>query len=202
MSQFDPSPIIAFVKQHTGHFDSSHDINHVIAVYEKTIEILDSYDIEYDKKLVSLASLLHDICDSKYKSEPDSISEDELREFIQGYYENDLTSVHMIMDIIDNISFSKEKKNGKIKAFDYPYNLYRDAISDADKLEALGIRGIDRCIAYTESHGGKVPDDVIQHCNDKLFILADQYIRTNLGKEYAKILETEMREYLRDKFGV
>jgi hypothetical protein len=108
----------------------------------------------------------------------------------------------MYLHLIDNISFSKEKKNGKIKAFDYPYNLYRDAISDADKLEALGIRGIDRCIAYTESHGGKVPDDVIQHCNDKLFILADQYIRTNLGKEYAKILETEMREYLRDKFGV
>ena len=63
-----------------------------------------------------------------------------------------------------------------------PYQTYRNIISDADKLEALGEVGLRRCMQFSEAHNG----NVIEHCHEKLLkLLPDGFIRTNAGKKLA-----------------
>jgi len=97
------------------------------------------------------------------------------------------------MSIIDNISYSKEVA-GKTTQLPYPYNLYRDAISDADKIDGLDI---NRCIEYTKMKGGKVPEDVIKHCHDKLLkLLPDRFIKTDTGKIMAEPHHEKIQAYV------
>lgn len=179
-----------FIKKSTEGFDSSHDYKHAIIVYLTARRIMDSFEIEYDYDILMFAALLHDVRDHKY---PKSISETALRDFIKLHVPN---KVDIIMKIIDNTSYSREVR-GKREKLDFPYNLYLDSISDADKLQALGAEGIRRCEAFTIASGGKVPDDTVQHCHDKLLRLyPDGFIRTDLGKKLAKPLHDEIVEYV------
>ncbi len=68
--------------------------------------------------------------------------------------------------------------------------LIRDICSDADKLEAIGNVGLERCIKFTKSFNNSLDDIeikklVIDHCNEKLLKLKDQFIRTDPGKMMA-----------------
>jgi len=78
------------------------------------------------------------------------------------------------------ISFSAEKKNG-MRYFEEilgpDWSLIRDIVSDADKLEALGNIGIERCHKYTcETHPDLPEEEIIKlmhtHAEEKLFKLA------------------------------
>jgi hypothetical protein len=86
-----------------------------------------------------------------------------------------------VLNIIDNISYSEEAK-GKLITLQEPYQTYRDIISDADKIEALGEVGLRRCIQFSEAHNG----NVIEHCHEKLLkLLPNGFIRTESGKKLA-----------------
>ena len=80
--------------------------------------------------------------------------------------------------LIDNVSFSKEDKirKGLCSAPEiYPeLHPYLQALRDADRLEAIGQIGIERCIEFTKSIGGNVPADVVTHCYEKLLRLYDE----------------------------
>ena len=57
------------------------------------------------------------------------------------------------------------------------------ALRDADRLEAIGPEGIRRCQVFTESRGGKVPEDVVVHCHEKLLRLYNEhFICTEEGR--------------------
>ncbi|AYV75555.1 MAG: putative HD superfamily hydrolase [Terrestrivirus sp.] len=185
--------VINFVSEVTKQFDESHDVTHAICVYNNTMNIINSmknnFDFDYD--IVMMASLLHDVCDYKY---PNSITRNELEAFILSQVSKEKTKI--ILDIIDNISYSKEMK-GQLVELISPYNIYRDVISDADKIEALGQVGINRCITFTRERGGKVPEDVITHCHEKLLrLLPERFIRTEEGKCMAKPFHDEIVEYV------
>ena len=99
----------------------------------------------------------------------------------------------IVIDIIENISYSKEIR-GQRKNVHQPY---LDIISDADRLEAIGEVGITRCIAYTKAIHGRVPSDVVTHCHEKLLRLyKDGFIRTKTAREMAEPLHKVIEEYV------
>jgi len=181
------SKLYNFVKDSTSSFDESHDINHAFAVYINTMLIANE-NMEID--ILTYTSMLHDVCDHKY---PQSIKKEKLIEFINQ--ELGEQKCNRVIKIIDNISFSKQIK-GLRETLNYPDNIYLDIISDADRLEAIGQVGLDRCIAYTKATNGLIPEDVIKHCHEKLLLLKDHYIVTKKGKELAQPLHEVIENYI------
>ena len=169
--------VLEFIKIHTSSYDESHDFNHALSVFEncKKIIILEKlHDFDFD--LIAYAALLHDVCDHKYKS---SISKENLFDFVADNL--GMERATHVLSIINNISYSQEVK-GKLEKLEEPYQTYRNIISDADKLEALGEVGLRRCMQFSEAHNG----NVIEHCHEKLLkLLPDGFIRTNAGKKLA-----------------
>lgn len=182
--------LLDFVSIHTSTFDTSHDVHHAVSVYKNAVDIAQHDFPLMDNKILMYACLLHDVCDHKYEH---SISKEDRNKFIEETLNNKEQS-KCVIDVIENISYSQEAK-GLRKTLEYPNCVYQDIVSDADKLEALGQVGLDRCIAFTLAKGGKVPDDVIEHCHEKLLKLKDNFIRTNRGKELAEPLHNIILEY-------
>lgn len=183
--------LLKFVTLHTKEFDSSHDVHHAVAVYRNALDIA-KYDYLFlNQRILMYACLLHDVCDHKYNH---SLSKEDRNAFIQNQLVNPVES-QCVIDVIENISYSQEAK-GLRKTLPFPDCMFQDIVSDADKLEALGQVGLDRCIAFTHATGGKVPDEVIQHCHEKLLKLKDNYIRTTRGKELAIPLHQVIVDYV------
>ena len=188
-----------FVIKSTKIFDDSHNHVHMKNVVTNSFEIIDNDDMIRQKitdhpeiiKLVLIVGWLHDVRDHKY---PNSISQEELENFILTIEPD---NVQIICKMIDNISWSKEAK-GLRKLLPEPYQTVLDIVSDADRLEALGKIGIERCEIFTREHGGVVPADVITHCHEKLLrILPEGFIKTNYGKILAQPLHQEIVDYVR-----
>ena len=142
--------LLHFVKESTKIFDESHDWRHAVIVTSNTHNVMQSLSDNYEEELVTYAAMLHDVCDHKY---PESISREELVKFIV-----DSTSTVLaerIMKIIDNVSYSKQVK-GLRQELSEPDVTYLNALSDADRLEAIGQVGIARCTAFTLKMNGKV----------------------------------------------
>jgi len=187
----DEKIVVDFVKEACKDFDESHDANHAITVYQNSVKIMNSFDIEYDPDILTFASLLHDVCDHKY---PNSISTNDLHQFIKKHLSNNKAEI--VIKLINNVSYSKEA-SGKREKFEYPFSLYLDAISDADRLEAIGMQGIKRCEQFTIANGGKVPENVIKHCYEKLLRLyPEKYIKTEYARRLAKPLHEEIIAYV------
>lgn len=181
----------------TSDYDESHDINHHVDVYRNAIIILKSFggsdklQMDSDKyhylcDLLMYSSLLHDTIDHKYKNRIEEkilCVNDFLKNTVQEKYAD-------IKWIIDNISYSKEHKNGYPLHHDKIVQLARDIISDADKLEAIGDKGLERCYQFTIACNPGISDEnatkiVVEHCHEKLLKLKDNFIRTEKGKKMA-----------------
>lgn len=176
---------------------------------------------------VVLIGMLHDVNDHKYdkdgtlESRVKEFVNETLREFPLSSSEdkddiaaaNDLSTVMLCLSAI---SYSKEKSRG-MRWFEteLPSKLWvgvRDTVSDADKLEAIGLAGLHRCYEYTihamkgrgeweaaiEKYGADrigidfLLPEVLKHADEKLLRLRDQYIVTPAGKFLADPLHAEM----------
>ena len=191
--------------------DRSHDYSHMQRVAINSNFLAINLGIEND--LVNTIAWIHDIIDHKY----DDTSEKKLCDFLLQYYEQD--TVDMIIDVVESISYSTEKKNPNIRQVikdKYGENILmiRDIVSDGDKLDALGKKGIERCMDYVVSHypcesyadqlkrvmnhicskffffGNKQTDTE----SDRVIFVLKEYIRTSIGKAVADILYKEMFE--------
>jgi uncharacterized protein len=183
--------LLNFVVENTKHFDGSHNHVHALKVTHNAHVIMKSIKDTYDERLLTCVAMLHDVCDHKY---PESIPKEKLSDFIKLYLSPMMEPI--AMKIIDNVSFSKED-NGLQENLPEPYNMYLKALTDADRLEALGQVGIDRCIEFTRSHGGTIPQDVVKHCHDKLLrLLPEFFIKTDLGRQLAIPLHDEIYKYV------
>ena len=179
-----------FVHDSVRHFDESHDFNHALDVTnnaliildeEENIQYLDFMTPDHYERCVVYSAMLHDVCDHKY---PNSIPKEELVKFVQENFS--LDESQKIIDIIDSVSYSKEIK-GLRKELSIPYDQILHIVSDADKLEAIGTKGIERCEIFGRLKGQAIPEHVIRHCHEKLLkLLPGGFFRTKSGQELAK----------------
>jgi uncharacterized protein len=82
--------------------------------------------------------------------------------------------------------------------------LIRNIVSDADKIDALGKIGIERCFQYSKATNSDLSDEdyiknVIKHCDEKLLLLLPKYIKTEIGKMIAKPLHDEIQDWYNKK---
>jgi HD superfamily phosphodiesterase len=103
-------------------------------------------------------------------------------------YDNYQEIADFIIRIIERVSFSKQKNNESKEApSNHDEQVVLNIIRDSDRLEALGEVGVKRCEEFIRSRNGKLPEDFITHCHEKLLrLLPDGYITTQKGKELAK----------------
>lgn len=181
----------------TSDYDESHDINHHIDVYKNAIKILLKFSFSRDYQnsndymelftIITFSCLLHDTIDHKYKNNIET-----KKEKLENYLKNTIPSMyHDIMWVIDNISYSKEVKNGYPKQSVKRLQLARDIVSDADKLEAIGPIGIERCRQFNMANNPNASENeitklIVEHCHDKLLKIRDFFIQTLVAKNMAK----------------
>lgn len=202
--------LIQFVNTMCEGRDWSHGFEHMVRVTENAINIFDKEKKNINEELwdeidekIKIVAMLHDVADHKYDSNG------ELRIKVRKFVETIHSDVDGIMKTIDLISYSKEQRGidcGVLINFESELGvvnvIVRNIVSDSDKLEALGKIGLDRCSEYNKKiyfeKFGKEMDyhdlkrDVMQHCNEKLLRLKDNFIRTSSGKEMAVILHDEL----------
>lgn len=197
-----------FVEEATKSFDDSHGIKHASEVYRISMEILAKARVTRFSavKFITIAALCHDVCDAKYAGRG-AINEEQLLFFIQSVHPAEAAN---IMTVIKDISYSKEVQRGKPTALPPPYLFYRNVVSDADKITAIGLNGILRCYDYktnllgkpivSEDEQEKIWKDVTDHANEKLKRLyADGFIRTVEGREIAKPLHYQILSFIDER---
>ena len=192
--------IFEYCREKTQQRDASHDYAHHVAVQHDAMQIFEQfrlnkknhrvfkvYTVQFLQQVVSLAAILHDVPDHKYCQgiQADNLME-EIRQLLISEGHGD--KVDIIMDIIDNISFSKEVK-GKLKDLGV-LNVIRNIVSDADKIQALGAEGLERCKQFSKFKHPTYSENEIQmfvlgHCAEKLNHLIE-YIYTDEGKKLAQ----------------
>ena len=177
---------VEYINELFGGNSDGHDALHTLRVYKNMKLIAQSYP-EADLFIMSLSALLHDADDHKlFKTENNANA----RFFLA---KNDVPeeSIEQICEIINGVSFSKNR--GKT-----PETLEGKIVQDADRLDAIGARGIARTFAY----GGKVGrslDDSVQHFYDKLLLLKDE-MNTDAAKKIAKARHEYMEGFLKEYY--
>lgn len=205
-----------FVKDVCKDRDESHGHTHMKKVTDNAIYIYNKSDdipksIKTYNKILCVA-FLHDVMDHKY--DPKKTLNETINKFLDDVCTKfSIESPKDILQIIDYISYSKENKamiaNNPLKFIEILGDenaMIRDIVSDADKLEAIGKIGIIRCMEYTASvkqisydeafHNMECIKHVIDHADEKLLRLKDEFIRTRVGKLLAEPLHQEIIEEL------
>jgi uncharacterized protein len=185
--------------------DDSHGHAHMKAVAETTRFIIQQDFIDESGNLMLdaiTAAWLHDIADHKYDHDGT------LEQRLDTFGTDNIWNYPEIKQVIKYVSFSTENK--AIIAgtpLNFPsilgayYSQIRDIVSDADKLEAIGSIGIQRCIEYTTHTNPtythqQIIHDVKKHAHEKLLRLASQFIKTPTAHTIANIRHKEMTEWL------
>lgn len=209
------SELSSFVEEVCRGRDESHGHLHMKAVAERSLELyLEDHGSETANKeiieKIAMAAWLHDVADHKYDKE--GKLGQKLTHFLSQKFK-DPNSSQQISSIIERVSYSKENK---AKVAKQPLDweevlgqdglLIRNYVSDADKLEALGHIGMQRCLEYAqELTGSKDPlvllNHLETHAQEKLFRLKDEFIRTPAGKKRAEKLHTELEEGIKEHKG-
>jgi hypothetical protein len=129
--------------------DESHSLKHSIEVFNfaNTIyesEVVKFPQLETHREIISLASIVHDMCDKKYMNEDSGV--ENMNKYMKDYISPE--ELEIVSKIIKTMSYSKVKLNG------YPdfgeYQLAYHIVREADLLAAYDL---DRCIIYRMMHG-------------------------------------------------
>jgi uncharacterized protein len=189
--------IIDFVRRVSLSRDMSHDFTHCMNVANLTEKIAKSEKIsDYLLQKAIVVAWLHDVIDHKYPNGGELLVE--MIHILSKLYSS--KEQDDILQIIEYVSYSKEKKIGYDNFNLFPSSLLiRNIVSDADKLEALGKIGVERCLTYTTSCNPNISyyllmKNYLNHCYEKLFILKDKFIRTKEGKRLGEIAHQEFME--------
>ena len=187
-------------------FDVSYS-DHVLSTTREVLKNLSNKEkivlhltgLEYQEcvDIIETSSLLHDIFNKQYLN---NIGIDQKKEFINFYLSSLLKPVHLkiIYDIIDNISYVKEVKGLKKNLGNY--EILRNIVSDAVKIDLIGINSIDRMLIFNNLNDNKIDHskNINRHCKQKLFKLR-KFIHTSYAKEVAVTLEKQLKLIVSDQ---
>lgn len=213
-----------FVEQQCAGRDESHGAMHMAMVTQRALHIFRQEQVRGEKMTyrdlinVVIGAMLHDVADHKYDPE-DKISP-QVQAFIKQLTDDNNNVFNEMWTIINTLSFSKEKKAGgypqiqkkHMKSFPMYIHRVRHIISDADRLEAIGKIGAERCIEYTKEMNPEAPLSVLQanvkaHAEEKLYRLPFpwkemgdyQFFHTQTGRDMAIAHDKDTHKYI-DEF--
>ena len=198
---------IAYVKKTLQGIEAGHDWFHIERVFNNAILI--AKDEEVDILTVRLAALLHDIADSKFYDNDETIGPRLAKEFLISLNVDQKIITHVVK-IIATMSFknSFEKDKTHFKSTELK------VVQDADRLDAIGAIGIARAFNYggfknrtlydpniapnlnmTKEMYKKSTAPTINHFYEKLLLLKDK-MNTKTGFKIAQERHKFMLSYL------
>lgn len=154
--------------------------------------------------ILELAALCHDVLDHKYIGSPKELKA--ARAYLMGALDDvaQLTPQqrNRVLLVADNISLSKEKAR-QLQTEELRREglvLVRDCVSDADKLDALGLQGLRRLAQYQLCRNGSssltpeyLRDVALKHLLPRVL-----YLRTEAGNKRGKPALEELEAALSD----
>ncbi len=148
-----------------------------------------------DADLLRLAAYLHDI--GRKVGEPHAYYSARLAEGLLREWGVEEGAVRLVVNAIEYHSFSYARSRG-VK----PLSVEAMVLSDADKLDALGIIGFLRVMAYGFENGRSL-EESLRHFDEKIFRLKD-LLHFEVSRRLAEELEARTRTavaWLRDELG-
>lgn len=192
-----------WAKQKLEAADAGHDWWHIrrVLVNARKIQKAEGGNLE----IVELAVLLHDVADPKFFDEDVMLGEIR-KKLISEKVEED--TVHHVMQIIRNLSFSKQWSAESFDSTEFRI------VQDADRLDAIGAVGIARAFSYgghkgrdfydpdkkpqTYNDAGEYRNNdgtTINHFYEKLLLLKDM-MKTLTGRQMADQRHEYMKGFL------
>jgi uncharacterized protein len=196
---------IFFVKKELEGAEGGHDWWHIERVWKNAKLIAANENV--DLFVVELASILHDIADSKFHNGDENIGPHKAKHFLESL-SVETRIVEHVENIIRNISF----KGGNFTNDFYSQELA--VVLDADRLDAIGAIGIARAFNYggfknRELYNPSIQPNLqmnkdaykksagptINHFYEKLLMLKDR-MNTSTGKRLASERHAFMELFL------
>jgi HD superfamily phosphodiesterase len=128
--------------------DESHSLKHSLEVFNYAnniyeCEVVKFPQLENHREIITLASIVHDMCDKKYIDEDYGVAN--MNKYMKDYIMPE--KLEVVSNIIKTMSYSKVKLHG------YPdfgdYQLAYHIVRESDLLAAYDL---DRCIIYRMMH--------------------------------------------------
>lgn len=176
---------------------TGHDWFHTQRVYKNSIKIAQGEEkegVSIDYFILEISALLHDIADHKF-GYTDTDRENIIIKMLESKGV-ELEKIKLIVNIVNNISFSK----GNI-----PDSLEGKIVQDADRIDAIGAIGIARTFAYGGAKGREIydPENLegahsIYHFYEKLLLLKDNLntkTAYSMALERNKFMESFLEEF-------
>lgn len=162
--------------------EKSHDMTHIYTVLshaKKSIDSMPSISNE-NKLIIELACLLHDVDDKKYFTNSTFA-----RDILKQYFPNLAKRVMACIKLVST-SDNGNEINPTIQSWQYIPRW-------ADRLEAMGQRGIDRCVAYgardaTPLFAETTPKPRTQEELDAL-VTSERFLQYQQQKKSASIID-------------
>lgn len=208
------SSIKTYVSNQMANHDPSHNPTHVSRVVSLALSLLSSetahsqQHLPYNKTVIHLSALLHDIGDRKYLPPPPP-SESHLDESTRAAnlvrsvlleHGADPELAERVQMITSHVSYTTECKDPeRIRKLvrEYPE---LGIVQDADRLDAIGAVGIARCFTFLGAKGKREEggewelEDSIRHFGEKLERL-EGMMKTEAGREMARVRTERLRVF-------
>lgn len=214
------SSITAYVSNQMSNNDPSHNPAHVSRVVSLALTLLSSEEESkikekettpqnqspyYDKNLIHLSALLHDIADKKYLPQPHLDPATGLVRSVLLEHGADPSLAEKVQVITSHVSYSAECKDPERVAGLVRVYPELGIVQDADRLDAIGAVGIGRCFTFLGAKGkgkGKGKGDgeewelenAIRHFGEKLERL-EGMMKTESGREMARVRTERLRVF-------
>ena len=124
--------------------DESHSLKHSMEVFHFANNIYDSELVNHpylkqQKEIISVSSIIHDMCDKKYMDESTGINN--MNKFMKDYMSSQ--DLGVVSQIVSSMSYSTVKLKGypNLGKYQMAYHIVREA-------DLLAAYDIDRCIIY------------------------------------------------------